>query len=223
MKLLYSVRIGTLVLIFLNLLMAFGSIWVFLRMAPAIDSIIKKNTNTLVLCEKMLSSIAQSSEIEGNNAEFENTFSEALELARRNITEAGEPEAIAAISDNYKKAFAGEREAISLTISAIIELSSLNKKAMVLEDKKARKLGSGGAWGVVFMATIVFTVTLLLVRGLRRTTVSPLEEINAVVQANLRGDTMRRCFGTGIPKDVKVLYDGINDILDGSSKRKIMK
>ena len=218
MKLLNSVRIGIWLLIFLNLFMGFGAIWFFLRMAPAIDNIIKKNTNTLVLCEKMLTCVAQMSDNSLDIGKSKEDFVVALKQAERNITEEGEPRAIAEITSNYSSAFAGDSRALSRTLNAIITLSAINKKAMEKEDHKARKLGSAGAWGVVFMATAVFIVTILLFRGIRRNLIYPIEEIHDVIVANLKGDSLRRCFGAGVSRDVKVLYAEINEVLDSPQK-----
>lgn len=218
MKLLHSVRIGVWLLILLNLLMGFGSIWFFLRMAPAIDNIIRKNTNTLVLCEKMLSSVAQRSEDSDAGKQNQKDFVAALKQARENITEEGEPRAIEVITNNFRGAFAGNEASLQRTLQAIIELSNINKKAMVLEDRKARRLGSAGAWGVVFMATGVFIVTILLMRGIRRNLLYPIEEISEVVSANLNGDSLRRCFGANASADVRVLYSRINEVLDSALK-----
>ena len=218
MKLLNSVRIGIWLLIFLNLFMGFGAIWFFLRMAPAIDNIIRKNANTLVMCEKMLTSVARMADKESPYKKNEEDFVVSLKEAKRNITEEGESRVIQAISSNYRRAFAGDSEALRRTLHGIITLSSINKKAMALEDRKARKLGSAGAWGVVFMATVVFIVTILLFRGIRRNLICPIEEIHDVIVANLKGDTMRRCFGSGVSKDITVLYSEINEVLDSARK-----
>jgi len=47
MKLAQSVKIGAWLLIVLNLLMAFGSIWKIMRMAPAIKVIIAQNLDAV--------------------------------------------------------------------------------------------------------------------------------------------------------------------------------
>jgi hypothetical protein len=53
---------------------------------------------------------------------------------------------------------------------------------MVTADRKARQFGNAGAWGIVFMASAVFMVGILFIRGLRRSLVKPLEEIHSVIQ-----------------------------------------
>lgn len=218
MKLVQSIRMGAWLAIILSLLMAFGSIWVFLRMAPVIDNIIKQNTRTLVSCERMLVSLAlNTDDKEQGELQFA-AFRQALEQAEKNITESEEPEAIQEISRYYEKAFDGDRYALKKTTEAIVRLSDINKHAMVVEDRKARRLGSAGAWGVVFMATAVFLVSMLLMRSIRKNLIYPVEEIYRVVDRNLKGDVMRRCSGSELPRDVKVLYERINEVLDSASK-----
>lgn len=221
MKLVNSIRMGAWFVILLSLFMAFGSIWGFLRMAPVIDKIIQQNTRTLVSCEKMLASIAQISGNEKEDEAYIAAFIFALGQAKRNVTEKDEPEVIEEIGVHYRNAFAGDRTAKKVTVQAIVKLSDINKNAMIIEDQKARKFGSAGAWGVVFMATAVFFVATLLMRSIRRNLIYPLEEIFSVIEANLRGDSMRRCFGAKLSRDVKILYDGVNELLDSAKKNVI--
>ncbi len=223
MKLVHSIRMGAWVLIILNLLMAFGSIWVFLRMAPALDNIIKRNTRTLVSCEMMLANIAQMTGNEAEDNKYITAFVKAFEQAKNNITEEREPLVIERIAKNYSAAFTRDREALKNTVQAIVDLSDINKRAMVVEDVKARKLGSAGAWGVVFMAIAVFIVTMLIMRSMKKNLIHPIEEIYSVIEANLKGESMRRCYGARVSKDVKILYSGLNDVLDNSKSVSVEK
>ena len=52
-----SVKFGAWLLIALNLLMAFGSIWVFMRMSPAIETIIARNAVSFEATEDMLAAL----------------------------------------------------------------------------------------------------------------------------------------------------------------------
>jgi hypothetical protein len=51
-------------------------------------------------------------------------------------------------------------------------------------------------------------------RALKRNLVKPLEEISSVISANRQGDTMRRCSGADMSKDIKTIFDGMNELLD---------
>jgi hypothetical protein len=194
--------------------MAFGSIWVFMRMAPAIEIIIEQNEKSLHACEEMLSILVLANPSANDVAQFESKFLKALDRANKNITEKEEPIAIEAISKNYAQAFEGSFEGKEKTVSAILQLAEINRRAMVVEDRKARQFGNAGAWGIVFMASALFLVGMLFMKGLKQSLVKPLEEILSVIQAVKTGDSMRRCIGTGAPRDILSIFDGINDILD---------
>jgi len=217
MKLTQSTRVGAWFLIGSNLLMALGSVWVFMRMAPAIDVIIYRNERSLQACEAMLSSLAMINDSEIDNSRLKSDFLQALKRAQNNITEKDEALALEPISQDYLKAFDGILEAKADTVTAILRLGQVNRDAMVEADKRARHFGSAGAWGVVFMALIVFLSGMLFVRALAASLARPLEEIEAVVKSYRGGDTMRRCTGAGVTKDMKALFNNVNAILDALS------
>lgn len=214
MKLLTMVRLGALLLIGLNVLMGLGTIWVFMRMAPAIEIIIEQNERSLEACERMLVSLALSSGDGSESRQLKISFQEALQTAQNNLTEAEEPEALAMIDRNYREAFENNFPARRQTITAISSLAQINREAMVRADKRARQFGNGGAWGVVFMASAVFLAGLLFLRTLKRNLVKPLEEIYSVISAYRQGDTMRRCSGADMSRDIKTIFNGMNELLD---------
>lgn len=208
------VRLGALLLIGLNVLMGLGTIWVFMRMAPAIEIIIEQNERSLEACERMLVSLALSSGDGSESRQLKISFEEALQTAQNNLTEAEEPEALAMIDLNYREAFENNFPARRQTITAISSLAQINREAMVRADKRARQFGNGGAWGVVFMASAVFLAGLLFLRTLKRNLVKPLEEIYSVISAYRQGDTMRRCSGADLSRDIKTIFNGMNELLD---------
>ena len=214
MRIAQSVRLGAWLLIGLNLLMAMGSIWIFMRMAPAIEIIIERNELSLEACEEMLASLATIDQDAHANRALEETFRNALRRAQNNITEKEEPAALESIKATYANAFLGSRGARQETVGAITLLAKINREAMITEDRRARQFGNAGAWGVVFMAVSVFFAGMLLKRTLSRNLVMPLEEIHEVITAHRTGDTMRRCTGPDLPRDVKLVYDGLNQLLD---------
>ncbi len=214
MRLAQTIWLGAWILIGLNLLMAFGSIWVFIRMAPAIEVIIEQNERSLQACENMLASLALADRHAADITPLKVSFSAALKNAQNNITEKNEPAALDAIDQTYTRAFEGEFAAKTRTVDAILLLGEINREAMVRADKKARQLGSAGAWGVVFMASAVFLTGMLFIRALKKNLVMPLEEIDAVLKAYKSGDTMRRCTGTRLPKDIRRIFNNVNAFLD---------
>jgi hypothetical protein len=214
MKLSQSVKMGALLFITLNLLMALGSIWVFTRMTPAIKVIIDRNVRSLQACEDMLSSLAMISEDEYGNKELKKSFIESFTKARNNLTEEKEPAVLEKINRNFPKAFEGDFTARKSVVDAIVDLGEINRAAMIEADNRARQLGGAGAWGVVFMAVIVFIACMLFIRGVVRGLVKPFEEIHSVIVARRNGDTMRRCTDFNLPKDIKTVFSGLNEFLD---------
>jgi len=214
MKLAQSVRIGAWFFIGLNLLMAFGAIWVFIRMAPAIEVIIDRNERSLQACEEMLSCLAIMTGNISENKILQNSFMEALKRAQNNITEKDEPDSLRLISDSYHEAFQGNIVAKKYTVAAIIQLGEINRAAMIKADKQARQFGNAGAWGIVFMAIIVFFAGMLFTRSLSNNLVKPLEEIHSVIISYRDGDAFRRCTGSNLPKDIKTIYTVFNEFLD---------
>lgn len=214
MKLAHSVRLGAWLLIGLNLLMALGSIWVFMRMAPAIEVIIDRNTRSLQACEEMLAALVVLGAEGWQDQARQDDFRQALHKAEKNITEKDEPEALAAINQGFAEASQGDALALPRTVAAITSLGRINREAMTRADRQARQFGSAGAWGVVFMAVSVFFAGILFLRSIRRHLIIPLEEIHAVVTAHRNGETMRRCTGAHTARDIQTIFEGVNDFLD---------
>lgn len=214
MKIAQNIKLGARLLIVFNLMMAFGSIWVFMRMAPAIEIIIDQNGKSLHACEEMLSILALANSEENDIAHLEVEFQKALSRANRNITEKEEPAVIDAITKNFVRAFNGSSEDKKEAVSDILYLAKINRQAMVSADLKARQFGNAGAWVIVFMASTLFLVGMLFIKGMQKNLVGPLEEINSVLLAVKNGDSMRRCTGSNFSKDVRFLLEEINDMLD---------
>lgn len=214
MRISKAVIIGAWLLISLNLLMALGSIWIFMRMTPAIKDIIEQNEHSLQACEEMLASLAILDGDTKANQKLIVNFKEALSRADNNITEAEEPAAIEIIRSHFKAAFEKDIKAKDNTVAAIMLLGKINREAMIDADKRARQFGSAGAWGVVFMASTLFFAGMLFKRNLMINLLNPVEEINAVITAYRNGDTMRRCSGADLPADFVSIFYGINEVLD---------
>lgn len=226
MRFAQSVKMGAWFLICFNLLMAFGSIWIFFRMSPAIEIIIKQNEVSLSECENMLASLAMIKGKDSDMSSLKRSFEKALKNAKNNITEKKEPFAIESISENYPKAFEGDFAAKEQTVDSILLLSEINRSAMIVADKKAKQLGYTGAWGVVFMATVIFLIGVIFIRILKRYMINPLEEISSVLSAHKNGDRMRRCSGFGLPYEIKNLFNELNEFIDkgvAKSKKKRLR
>lgn len=212
MKLAHAIRLGGWLLVVLNLLMALGTIKIFMRMTPAIQGIIERNERSLHASEEMLAALALSGR--AGSEERRADFEVALERARNNVTEPAESLVLTEIARVSAAAFSGNIAARRETVAALARFSKVNREAMIRVDRVAQQLGQTGAWGVVFMAICVFLAGVIYIRSMTRRVARPLEEIHAVIAANRRGETMRRCGGTDLPQEVKVIFTGINELLD---------
>lgn len=214
-----SIKFGAWIMISLNLLVAFCAIWMFSRMAPAIQEILSRNARSLYACEQMLGFLAHATSANTSRERviFRQQFEHALANAKANITEYGEASALQEIENIYPAAFSGDREAISKTISALACLSQSNRSAMNEAAAHADQLGNAGAWAIVFMALILFVVGTLFRRSVVRILIAPLEEIEAVLTARRNGDLFRRCIGVNLPRDIQNVLKNINELIDRSN------
>ncbi len=218
MKLAQSVRIGIWCLVGLNLLMAFVSVWFFVRMAPAIEQIINRNTKSIDAGQTMLLCLAEFGEETVRQDELMIKFENALRSAQNNITEKNETEAVKIISQNYQGAFKGDIDQRKETVNGISALNHINREAVQKADNAASRLGMGGAWGIVIMASFVFFIGLIYTRFLTRSLVEPLEEIHSVAESYRTGDNFRRCCGANMPLEITGIYRFINEMLDNGKK-----
>lgn len=214
MRLAHAVRIGSWFLVGINLLMAIGTIGIFTRMAPAIAIIIERNDRSLKACEDMLALMAVTGSGTPFSADQVRAFHTAFERADNNITEPMEPEILKRLESTLPSLFQGDAASRQTAVEATVQLGKINRDAMTVADQRAQQLGRAGAWGIVFMALSAFLVGVIYIRSLTRRVVVPLEEIHTVVIAHRNGDTMRRCTGADLSRDVAAVFSGINDLLD---------
>jgi uncharacterized membrane protein len=213
MRMANAVRFGGWLLVAVNLFMAVGAIQVIIRMTPAIERIIERNERSIRHGVEMLSALALS----GGGAMSEQLraeFEDALQRAKNNVTEPEEDDVLALIDRLSAATFRGETEARQEMVSAILRFGTINREAIFRADHAARQLGYAGAWGGVFMATSIFLAGFIFIRGVTRRVVRPLEEIHAVIAAQRRGEVMRRCSGEDLSQEARIIFSGINEILD---------
>lgn len=205
------------ILLLLNLTMCFCVIWAFVRTAPIIETIVEQNANSVMACEKMLASLALAVNDSQVNKSLIDSFSLGLQTAESNITESDEIIYIEKVKEKYKQAFNGNYESKTEVITAINKISAINWAVIVRTGKQVKKLGLAGAWGVAFMASLVFFLSMLFYFRLKYQLIQPVEEIYNVINQIKIGEVKRRCSGYNIPYDMKFIHDEINELLDGNS------
>lgn len=206
MKFSKSIYLSFLLLLIFATLVGFAGIRGFSRLAPSIEQINRHNTQSLYIAEKMLSSIA----IEKNENEFQN----ALKLAKNNITEKGEKEALDKIEQNYKKAFEGDNFKEEQTVKGIIELSKINRIAMKNAALEAERLSSAGFWVIIFMIFIIWGLGIVIVNNIKKNIIDPMLEIKDVFECYEKGNRLRRCSKAISSKEFQNVCENINNLLD---------
>ena len=225
MKLSKSIKLGAALILFLNLSMAVGSIWVFQRMTPSIEHIIDRNGKSLKACGNMLELLVLKNQptLEtlsdpdlASNSENRviAAFQEQLSIAKNNITEPDEDEVLVRIENQYAPALKGDPVALGKTVWAISELRDLNWNATYQADLRAKQIGNAGAWGVCFMGIFVFMAFLVFKRRVERNLLEPFEEIASVLGEHAKGNVMRRCSLYSRSTDVKKVYSLVNGLID---------
>ena len=193
-------------LLICSMIITIAGIYGFLRLEPAINLLNSSNTQSLFYTEQMLTSISAKKDIK--------KFEYNLDLAGRNVTENGERNAIDEILLDYLPAFKGNKEAEEQTINDIVKLAKINRLAMEQAGVKARKQEAVGIWIILFPSAFIWIIGIALLKRLDRTFLKPIQELNDVVFEYNKGNNMRRCPSTAVSKDLQLLYDGINKILD---------
>ena len=207
-----TIRLGMWLIMGLQLLLATGAIAILMRMTPAIADVIDDSRGTLIACEDMLSALAAS-----HDPQMHDRFHAAVIRASTVITTPEQQQALSTIATSAPSALAGDPSHRQRTVEAINDLSALSRRDMKRTSMDAQRLGRAGAWGVVFMALIAFTVSHVILLGLYRQTIEPIEEIRSVLAAHTHGDTLRRCTVSGRPTGVRSLFNDFNQILDRST------
>lgn len=206
--------IGVGILILLNVLLAFGAIGLLTRMSPAIGKILEENVESNRAGEVML---ARLTEVESGvqlGAEAQSSFRDSLARAKRNITEVEEVPVLNRIEELAGAAFEGDPKAVALITENVLRLSRINRAAMMEVDLEAQRLGTAGAWAAAFLSLISLVISLLVIGRLEKQLVSPLMELNRVLQAHRNGDVHRRCYGLNLSREIRSIFDALNEVLD---------
>lgn len=212
MKLRTELLLYTAMLALLNVMLAFGAIGLFMRMGPAIERILDENVASITAAEEVLAEFAVAP------AELDATararVHAAIERAAANVTEAEETAVIDAMRSQFDAAASGAGEARAELIRQTRALIGINRHAMTAVDNEARRLGAAGAWAAVFIGSLTFALSLLIVAQLRLRLVDPLLELHAVLTAARLGDRFRRCRAHVAPVELKQAAQALNTLLD---------
>jgi nitrogen fixation/metabolism regulation signal transduction histidine kinase len=218
MQLRQQFRVSLAVLVGFQLITAFGAIGLLSRMTPAIAHILSENEYTIDAALQMLLLLSRRT-FEPKDPEMERQFHAAVERARNNITEPGEPEVLARLEELSVAALQGDPQALSETVDSIRRLVEINRKAMREAEAEARRLGTAGAWAAVILAVAGLAASVIVSRRLARTLLDPVEELYEVTQAARSDDLFRRCRKSGATAEIRSILESVNLFLDQRTAR----
>lgn len=205
-------------LVFVNLLLAFGSIGLFLRMGPAIAHILEENVVSIVAAEEMLAELAEAN---GGSldADRKARLEAGLRTALGNITRSDERAELESLQLLFPAVVEGVPEARRRAIGHLRQLVRVNREAMREADVEARRLGSASAWTAVFVGLLSFVWSVFVVVRLQRRFLRPLSELHEVLEGARHGERFRRCRFADAPKEVVQVIESTNRLLDERLER----
>jgi nitrogen fixation/metabolism regulation signal transduction histidine kinase len=222
MQLRQQFRASLAVLVGFQLITAFGAIGLLSRMTPAIADILSENEYTIEAAHEMLLVLARRA-FDPAGPSLEQQFRAALERAKSNITEPGEPQVLTQLEQLSTAALAGDPAALDATVEGIRRLVQINRQAMRHAESEARRLGTAGAWAAVFLALGGMAASIVVSRRLAGRLLDPLGEIYEVTQAGRQGDHFRRCRKRSVSGEMSRLMESVNQLLDQATAHETVR
>ncbi|MCB9741783.1 MAG: hypothetical protein H6740_04160 [Alphaproteobacteria bacterium] len=206
-------RLGIAAILAIQLLTSVAGVTLLGRMSPAVEQILMENVYSTEAVEEMLADLARGAPAE--------SFDDALERARGNVTEAAERPLLDRVDADREAALAGDPEARARVVQALRELGDVNRGSMGTADLAAQRLGLAGAWAMALLGFVGFVVSLLVYRRVQSRLLWPMREIAAVLEAVSAGDAHRRCAGGETEPQLARTLSHLNRVLDqrGASPR----
>ena len=205
-------------LVSLNLLLAFGSIGLLVRMGPAIERILQENVYSIMAGEEMLAELAESGGAP-LSADARGRVQQSFKNAKKNVTEPSERPVLDSLERHLEQAMGGDPQARSQVVGDIRQIIRINREAMRSVDEEARRLGSAGAWASVLVGFFSFLLSLFVVVRLQNRFVRPLVDLYQVLESARQGDRLRRCRLVEAPREVIQVTQSVNKLLDERLQR----
>lgn len=211
-----SLTISALVL--LNLVLAFGSVGLFVRMGPAIDRILQENVHAIAAAEEVLAQLARAGS-EPLTPDAQDRIHRALANAKQNVEKEDERPAMAALEHYLPEAISGNATARGEAVASARQLIQVHREAMRDIESEARRLGRAGAWTAVFVGFLSFLLSVLIVVRLQHRLVRPLADLHEVLEGTRQGDRLRRCRVSDAPREIMQVTQSVNKLLDERLER----
>ena len=181
------------------------------RMGPAVGQILQENVYSIEAVEDMLTELAIHAERTDTITE---TFVNALERARSNVTEDAEVPLLEQIEADKDEAFGDDPEARGRVVASLRELGRVNRASMQRADARARSLSLAGAWAASMLAGLAFALGIVAYRRLRLRLELPIVALRDTLRRVRAGSWQARCPPVDAPREVEQIARDINWVLD---------
>lgn len=208
-----EIALTMLALVACSLLLAFGSIGLFVRMGPAIDRILQENAFSILAAEEILTELAQADD-GPLKPRARSAIRDALTAAKSNVTEDSEPPVLEKLQASIPRVVEGDEQAKLQAVDLTRSLIQINWRAMRQAGDEAHRLGTAGAWAAFFVGLTSFLLSLLVVVRLQHRVVTPLVDLFVVLEEAREGDHHRRCHAGEAPREVLQVMESVNQMLD---------
>lgn len=196
-------------LISIQVITAFLTVGLLVRISPAVEEILDENVDSNEAAEQMMAALAVPDRVG-----IQERFQQALQRARENVTEPEELTVLDRIERQVPDAWAGDGEARTAVLESLASLVQINRAAMQRADDEARRLGNAGAWAVVALALFGFAAGLVIAHRIVVQVLDPLRELNEVLTSFRKGDVYRRCHSPGAAREMILTLESVNLLLD---------
>jgi PAS domain-containing protein len=205
-----EIRLGVGTLLAIQVLTMIAAVALLARMTPAIDQILEENEKSIRAVERMLLALAEPAH-EPEQAELRRRhFARALAEAEGNITEPSEEPVLERIAIRQDAALAGDPEALTAIRTELWQLSDINRETMLAANASAKRLGTAGAWALVFLGLIGLVFSIMIMRRARLKLIHPVYELGAVLEACSRGDRHRRFNPASASREFQEVAEVVN-------------
>lgn len=209
-----EVRLGVAALLAIQVLTMIAAVGLLARMTPAIDRILEENDTSLRAVERMLMALSAPPTTDEEELSLRRLqFERALAEAEANITLPAEDPVLERVVEQYDAALAGYPGALAVVRGDLWELAEINRESMLEANERAKRLGTAGAWALVFLGLIGLGLSLTLMRRARSKLINPVYELGAVLEACSAGDIHRRFNPVGASREFQQVAEVVNSLV----------
>jgi PAS domain-containing protein len=205
-----EIRLAVGALLVIQVLTMIAAVALLARMTPAIDQILQDNDKSIRAVERMLLALTEPAPAPGEPDLRRVRFERALAEAANNITEPSEEPVLERIVEHQDAALAGDPQALALLRAELWQLGDINRQSMLDANARAQRLGTAGAWALVFLGLIGVVFSIALLRRARGKLINPVYEIGSVLDACRGGDRHRRYNPAGASTEFREIAEVVN-------------